>query len=328
MAPQPLAISHSTIAAGALGTEIARLWGLAGGVRCELLSRGVNDYYIVQHGATRYASRLLRHNFRPPERNRYEAALMRFYKERGFAVCAPIPAIDGEVLQEVLAPEGTRVLSLFPWLRGPTVSRDPRPEMAERLGAMVAQMHLAAPDFLPPQPVVVDIPAFFAERLPALRSTMAERPDDLAYYTWMMERVSDALRRVDPTLVPRGATHNDITAENAILDANDRPTLIDWDNAGEDFLAKELTHFTWRNIYLNQNARQNIDFMNGYESVRQLNATERSLMPLFLLSRHLNIMTAMAQMVNVMGHAGVGYAHSLDRFKSLVEEAARDAGLD
>ena len=325
---KPLAISHSTIDADALGGEIARVWELKGSLRCELLSRGVNDYYIVQHEGTRYAARLLRHNFRSPERTRYEAALVRFFKERGFAVCAPIPAPDGDVLHEVLAPEGPRVLSLVPWLRGPAVSRDPRPELSERLGAMVAQMHMAGPDFVPPTPVVVDIPAFFAERLPALQRTMAERPDDLAYYTRLMARVSDALRRIDPARVPRGPTHNDITAETAILDADDRPTLIDWDNCGEDFLAKELTHFTWRNIYLDQNTRQNIDFQKGYESVRPLMAAERALMPLFLLSRHLNIIAAMAAMVNVMGHAGVGYAHSLDRFKGLVRDAARDAGLD
>lgn len=328
MTPQPLAISHSTIDANALGGEVARLWGMRGGLRCELLARGVNDYYIVQHGDTRYAARLLRHNFRPPLRNHYEAAIMRFYKERGFAVCAPIPAGDSEVLQEVLAPEGPRILSLFPWLQGNTLSRDGRLDLIERLGAMVAQMHLAAPQFRTAEPYIVDMPAFFRERAPALRSMLAERPDDAAYYEKLIVRLSDALRRIDPAEVPRGATHNDITAENAILDATGQPTLIDWDNAGEDFFAKELTHFTWRITYLNHDRRQIDAYLKGYEGVRPLNAQERALMPLFLLSRHLNILSAMAGMVNVMGHAAVGFSHSLDRFAQLIREAARDAGLD
>lgn len=328
MPPQPLAISHSTVDAPALGAVVARLWKLDGAVRCELLSRGVNDYYILQHGDRRYAARLLRHNFRTPARNRYEAALMRFYHERGFAACAPVPAPGGAVMHTVLAPEGERVLSLFPWLTGTTLSRDPRLEKVRELGAMVAQMHLAAPDFRPPDPVTVDMPAFFAERMPALTRMLAERPDDIALYARLIERVSDALRRIDPARVPRGATHNDITAENALLGANDRPTLIDWDNAGEDFLAKELTHFTWRNVYLDRDPRQNAEFLAGYESVRPLNTEEHALLPLFLLSRHLNILSAMAAMVNVMGHGGVGFSTSLDRFALLIRAAARDAGLD
>jgi Ser/Thr protein kinase RdoA (MazF antagonist) len=328
MTPQPLAISHSTVDANALGGAVARLWGMQGGLRCELLSRGVNDYYIVQHGGARYAARLLRHNFRSPLRNRYEAAIMRFYKERGFAVCAPIPASDGEVLQEVLAPEGPRMLSLFPWLQGVPLSRDGRLDLFEKLGAMVAQMHLAAPQFRVAEPYIVDMPTFFRDREPALRSMLAEQPDDDAYFARLIDRLGEAYRRIDPAQVPRGATHNDITAENAILDADGRPTLIDWDNAGEDFFAKELTHFTWRITYLNQDRRQIDAFLKGYEGVRPLKAQERALMPLFLLSRHLNILSAMAAMVNVMGHAAVGYAHSLDRFAQLIREAARDAGLD
>lgn len=320
-------ITHSIVAAQAIEGEVARRWGLAGTVYCELMSRGVNDYYMVRHGSALYAARLMRHKLRPRPRAEYEALIARFYFDRGFAVTAPIAASDGKFVHEVLAPEGVRYLSLFTWAEGKMMSRDGRPAVAERLGATVARMHLAAPEFRPPHPFVVDVPSYLRERVSALIRMVEDHPEDRTYYPPLIERVAIALAAIDRQRIPNGATHNDIHVDNVLVAEDGTPTIIDWDNCGEDFFARDLTHFLWRNIYSGQGADISTAFMRGYEAVRPLTTAERDLMPLLLLGRHLGILVGIAGQVNVVGHTAVGYAHSLPRFRTLVRDAARAAGL-
>ncbi|MBM3505319.1 MAG: hypothetical protein FJX65_15770 [Alphaproteobacteria bacterium] len=319
-------ITHSIVAATAIEREIARRWGLADPY-CELMSRGVNDYYLVRSGDKLFAARLMRHNLRPAARNRYEAALARFYFDRGFAVTAPIPARDGELIQEVLAPEGSRTLVLFTWAEGQPMSRDERPEVAERLGATVARMHQVAPEFKIAERYRVDMAAYLREKLPALRPMIADHAEDSAYYPALIERVARALDSISAGKVPSGATHNDVHVDNVIVTADGTPTIIDWDNAGDDYFAKELTHFTWRNIYAGRGEEKSRAFLRGYESVRPLTKDEKELMPLFLLTRHLNILCGQAGQINFIGHTAVGYVHSLPRYRTLIRAAAKDAGF-
>jgi Ser/Thr protein kinase RdoA (MazF antagonist) len=319
-------ITHSIVAATAIEAEIGRRWGLERPY-CELMSRGVNDYYLVRSAGQLYAARLMRHKLRSDLRNRYEAQLARFYFDRGFRVTAPIPGLDGELVHHVLAPEGPRALSLFTWAEGRPMSRDERPIVAERLGAMVARMHRVAHEFRIAERHVVDKANYIRERVPALQRMLADHPEDRAYYPPLIERVAHALDAIDRKLIPFGATHNDIHVDNVLVGDDGEPTIIDWDNSGDDYFAKELTHFLWRNVYAGRGEEQSRAFLRGYEAVRPLSADEKALMPLFLLARHFNILCGMAAQVNVVGHTAVGYNHSLPRYRVLIGAAAKEAGF-
>lgn len=317
-------ITHSILRADALAEVIAKAYDLGGPVHCELMARGVNDIYLVRAAGTRYAARVLRHKFRTEDQVRYEMDLIRFYGAQGIGVSAPQATRQGETFVPVQALEGTRYLTVFSWAPGGPMAHACPPEDARRLGATVARMHLAAADFAAPATVVADTIPSFRTKAPALMAMVGGDSAAGRLYTDLLEKAIDRLEALD---LPRGACHGDIHTHNVFRAADGALTFIDWDNCGEDFFAKELMHFIWRNEYLGVNSALNDAFLAGYESVRPFSTEERAQLPFFLTVRHLFILCGMAGMINVVGRSAIGYQHQLSRFYDLIQEPARDAGL-
>lgn len=317
-------ITHSILRADALGDVIAGAYDLGGPVHCELLARGVNEVYLVRAGGRRYAARVLRRNFRTRDQVRYEMALIRFHAARGLDAAVPLVTRDGDTFVSVTALEGERFLSLFTWADGAPMARTATSADAHRLGATVAKMHRAVAAFSPPVAVAVDAPAFMADRTPALLSMVGETSEAGRLYVDLMDKCAARLRTLD---LPRGACHGDIHTHNVFLADDGTLRFIDWDNCGDDFFAKELLHFVWRNDYLGRGRDLSRAFLAGYETERPFSADERAHLPFFLVVRHLVILCGMAGMINIVGRSAIGYAHQLSRFHELIRTPAREAGL-
>lgn len=317
-------ITHSILRADALAAVIAQAYDLGSAVHCELMARGVNDIYLVRAADTRYAARVLRHNFRTKNQVRYEMDLIRFYAGRGIAVSAPQPTHDDETFVPVQALEGERYLSLFAWAPGGPMAHGCTPAHAHRLGATVAKMHLAAGEFAAPATVMADTIPAFQNKAPALMAMVGGDSTAGRLYTDLLRKTVDRLQALD---LPQGACHGDIHTHNVFRDEGGTLTFIDWDNCGADFFAKELMHFVWRNDYLGIDPALNHAFLAGYETVRTLHDDERAQLPFFLTVRHLFILCGMAGMINVVGRSAIGYQHQLSRFYDLIQKPARDAGL-
>ncbi|NQV79560.1 MAG: phosphotransferase [Alphaproteobacteria bacterium] len=325
MTPIPeIPITHSILRADALAEAIGVDYDLGGPVYAELMSRGVNDVYLVRAGQRRFAARVLRHKFRTEDQVRYEMALIRFHANHGLDAAVPVATRGGDDFITVLAPEGPRHLSLFTWAAGAPMARHGTPNEAHRLGGIVARMHGVAEGFQPPAPVDVDTPAFMARNRVALMTMVGAGSVEGKLYAALMDRAS---AKLEGLVVPYGACHGDIHTHNVFLADDGRLTFLDWDNCGADFFAKELMHFVWRNDYLGVAPNINAAFLEGYNAVRPLSADERALLPFFLTVRHLFILCGMAGMINVVGRSAVGYSHQLSRFHDLIQQPAREAGL-
>ena len=317
-------ITHSILRADAVAAVIGTEYDLGGPVYAELLSRGVNEVYLVRVGNERFAARVLRHRFRTEDQVRYEMALIRFHAGYGLEASVPLATRTGADFVTVIAPEGPRYLSLFTWADGAPMARHGDAEDACRLGGVVARMHSVAMAFQPPAPVAVDSSAFMARHRSALMVMVGSDSVAGRLYADLIDRAS--ARRADLAL-PYGACHGDIHTHNVFLGAGGRLTFLDWDNCGADFFAKELMHFVWRNDYLDVAPDINVAFMAGYDAVRPLSSEEREHLQFFLAVRHLFILCGMAGMINIVGRSAVGYSHQLSRFYDLIQRPAREAGL-
>ena len=317
-------ITHSILRADALAEVIADRYDLGGSVYAELLSRGVNDVYLLHVDGARYVARVLRAGFRSLDQVIYEMALIRFHVGHGLDAAAPVPDRTGNDFITVAALEGDRFVSVFSWAEGAPMARHASPDDAFRLGGRVARMHEHARRFVPPADVHVDTSSFLARHRPALMEMVDGNSTAGRLYADLIGKVSARLNELD---VPYGACHGDIHTHNVFLSGAGRLTFLDWDNCGADFFAKELMHFVWRNDYLGVDPGLNEAFLAGYDAERPLSAAERDLLPFFLTVRHLFILCGMAGMINVVGRSAVGYAHQLARFEALIKEPARRAGL-
>lgn len=204
------------------------------------------------------------------------------------------------------------------------MARQGTTEDAHRLGATVAGMHLAAAEFAPPATVHADTIPAFRDKAPALMAMVGADTPAGRLYAELLEKAADRLGALD---LPRGPCHGDIHTHNVFLASDGTLTFIDWDNCGEDFFAKELMHFVWRNVYLGVDDAFDDAFLAGYESVRPFTKEERAQLPFFMTVRHLFILCGMAGMINVVGRSAIGYQHQLSRFYELIQQPARDAGL-
>jgi Ser/Thr protein kinase RdoA (MazF antagonist) len=190
-----IATVHSVVDASALGVEIKAHWGLAEPFRCELLTRGMNDVYLVRSRGERYAARVWRAGRQSGPKVTWELEYLRHLKRKAMPVIAAVPNRQGELSFAVEAPEGERQVCLFEWADGWPFADDPKPAMAARIGAAVARMHIEGRDFQAKSPRPIDFAGMIRTLYPALAARLDDRAEDRRFY----DRLADAIpRRLEP----------------------------------------------------------------------------------------------------------------------------------
>ena len=319
-------VSHSILDAGALAREVAARYDIAAPGHCELVSRGTNDIYQLSSGGGTYCIRVARANWRTDEEIGLQHTLALHLAAHAIPVAAPLTAQDSSTMFCVEAPEGTRPIALFPWLPGVLLADVLDEDRAAAAGALVGRMHTVVASFRPDWHHPMDDMGTIRMRLPALQDMIANRTGETAFYESVVTALTEALAKIDAARVARGFIHGDVHLENAVVSDDGTIALIDFDNCGEDFLAKELASFTWRNTYIGLAEPNNEAFRAGYAGERALSPEEAQLAPLFELMRNLFILTGHATNVNKAGRT-VGILHDLDAFAALTRRYASAAGL-
>ena len=318
-------IVHSIIDARALGLAIAEHFDL-GAVHCELLTRGMNDVYLVRAKGTKYAARVWRTSWRSEDDVRYELELLNHLDARGIAVPAPVPSSRGRDYFVVDAPEGPRCVALFRWIEGKSYGEAPDPAVAPRLGTAVAEMHLAGRDFVASVERPIHRAESFGSALPALEHLAAHRPDDIVFYRKVRDGIRAALASIGDGEVAIGPTHGDMHAFNAFVAPDGALTILDFDSCGVGYWAHELVSFQW-SAEKSRFGQAVIDgYFAGYESVRPLGDRERELLPLFLIAKEFGYLCGFAANVDAIGHVAFRWP-GLGWFAESVRRHATEAGL-
>ena len=319
-------IIHSVLDAAAVGDKIAAHFELPGPVHCELLTRGMNDVYLLRSGGRRYASRIWRHGFRDEAKVAYELAFLDHLKRACLPVVAALRTRDGGFHVPVRAPEGGRYLALFEWAEGAPYGADPDAGGARSIGAIIAQIHLAGADFKPAEPRFVDRSGAFASELPDLLRMVAHRPEDIDYYPQAVAAIEEALAPVDAAGAAFGPGHGDFHLYNAFVAESGETVILDFDNCGEDHYVQELMSFAWANHYVGVGKDITQAFIDGYNAVRPLSGAEVDLLPAFLAAKELRFLCGFAANVNAVGHTPL-LNPNLDWFAKNVRKHVANAGL-
>jgi len=320
MDDQTLPIIHSILDAPALGRVIQKHWGLSEPFHCELLTRGMNDVYLVRSGQTRYAARCWRSEGFADGGVDYELKLLDFLDRDGLPVVAPVLAKDGSWSTEVMAPEGARPVALFRWVNGGPLHDHPNPvPYARYLGELFARMHLATARFHPTPTRFADYAGKIRRGWPNVQRLCRHRPDDLRFHEKAITAVADGLQRLDRSALPWAHTHGDIHAHNALIDGQGRMIIMDFDSGGEDFMAQELVSLVWAGRKNGFPLPAIQAFLDGYDSVRPRTLEERRLEPLFMAGKEMRYFCGFAGAVNAIGHKPFRYP-GLDWFAASVRK--------
>ncbi len=302
MTANVLPVAHSILDSPALRTRIGEAYDLPEPLHCELLTRGMNDVYLVRAGKTEYASRVWRAGFRSEDDVAYETALLKFLDDNGVPVPAALPSRNGALYIPLDAPEGRRHLSVFRWAPGRPFADAPNEATAHELGAMFGRVHLLAKDFAPAKVRHVGGSQQLRDGVAAVQRMVAHRDGEAAWYARAAKALADALDALPEEAAPTGPIHGDFHIYNAFID-DGRIVLLDFDNCGVDHWSSELASFIWANHYVGGiDEAINDAFVAGYESERPLAARERDLMPLFYAAKELRFLIGFAENVNAVGH--------------------------
>lgn len=307
-------IQRSVLAAHTLVDRVLTSYNLGPSVTCHLLSRGLNDVYLVNTSAAPDAPdqtgtpdvpaappanrkailRVYTSGWRTPAQIDAEIALLDLLAANDLAAPRVIRRKDGGTRQALAAPEGERHAVLFSFVEGTPALRFTT-RQCTAWGKLLACFHnLAdkkAPAYDRPR---FDLAALIDEPLTRLESftPYAAYTEDIAYLKQIGGVLKNEVSSLPTDKPAWGLCHGDVTLSNVLFNADDKPTLIDFDLCGYGWRVYDIATLMWAfvvdetTIY---KGRQNVRdaFLEGYQSERKLSKTELNALPYFVLLRHL-----------------------------------------
>ena len=208
----------------------------------------------------------------------------------GCAVPATIHDRDGSAFREV---DG-KAVALIEFLPGVSPTR-PTSAQAHSVGASLARVHLAAMHFTPRRE---------NDLAPAAMATTLHRCDIEALgqidsrLPTTLSRAQDLVARW-PAELPRSIIHSDLFPDNVLMVGNSVSGMIDFYFAAHDMMAYDLavTHAAW---CFDGSGEHFVDalgkaLIEGYESVRPLNAEEREALPILAQGACLRFVASRAE---------------------------------
>jgi Ser/Thr protein kinase RdoA (MazF antagonist) len=210
----------------------------------------------------------------------YELELLRFVRERGVSVAAPVARRDGGLLGAVQTEAGTRYCALFEFAEG-AIRGDLTPEQGWTVGRTLAEFHRAADEFQPSRPEYsrydMDLRYLLEQPVELVDQFQTEhgRPGTGRFKDGFSE-VRERVRALPRDGGRYGVTHGDPHRGNVAVTEDGGVTLFDFDHGG----------FGWRGYDLavcmgSGGPEDREPRIAGYESVRPISGQERDLLPVF-----------------------------------------------
>ena len=320
--------AHTILDAVALGEAINVYYGLGQPSNCELLHRGMNDFYLVRAAGAKYVAQVWRPNLTPVNKVDYQMDFMLHLDAGGVPLPVPQRGTDGSGHIIVAGPEGDRPVALFRFVEGRAFSSDPTESVSRKMGVIFGQIHtLSAAWSKTKKGRLIDREAGVVSSFPYLEKLAAHRPDDIAYYREVADAVAAGYRATkEADEVPSGAIHGDFHIHNAFVRTGDDVTIMDFDACGLDYFVQELMSYRW-SIEKNDLPMKLWDiFLEGYETVRPLSDVERRHIPLFLVGKEFQYLCGFSRAVNAIGHVAFHFP-GFDWFAESVRRHVDDAKL-
>jgi Ser/Thr protein kinase RdoA (MazF antagonist) len=287
-------VTDSTLCASSLLEQVLSQYDLGNIKRCRLHHRGLNDTYKVECSEDRtYFLRIYRAGWRSREQIETEIAILQHLARQKVNVSTVVSRTDAQVLTPLDCAEGRRFGALFTSAPGKEVDREAyTDELAATYGEAAATIHSAADDFKgrPLRPAL-DLAELFERPLHVVTSTLAHRPEDVAYIDGLGERLR---RRIEGMAgLEIGFCHGDFHGRNA-CQKDGSFTFYDFDCCGWGYRAYDLAVFPWA-FAVSGSASERIAamgraFLKGYAQRRSVAAIDVDAIPAFVAIRQIWLM--------------------------------------
>jgi len=258
---------------------------LDGIVFCSVLNVGINDIYLVEAKAEKFALRLSRaeHDMAADEFC-FELEWLEFLHQHGVPVSYPIRRSDNLLLGSIKSPEGPRYATLFSYAEGTT---DMNEEQAYILGRALAKLHLVSDTFVTTlNRVTLDRQNLIDGPIQTIKESFdASMDEEVNYLNFLSKELKDRLESIEKTEGVFGIVAGDVHGYNQHFTENNQLTMFDFEFCAYGYRIYDLATFRW------SRGSDNLElwhaFLDGYQSIRVLNKTEIESIDAFVKIRNL-----------------------------------------
>jgi len=286
-------VQFSVLSSRALEETILSEYSIKKPFKCKFFTPGLNDIYIVKTPEDTYYLRVSIYNWRTKEELEAEIELLNYLHNCGISIATPVSDNEGAYIQEINAPEGIRHAVLFTEAKGEK-NDNPSQEQNYLLGCIVAQIHDYTDKInLSRNRFEIGLKHLVDDPLKIIKPYMSHRPNDFYYLEDTGHQlkifVNETLSKCKPEY---GICHGDMHHGNIHFENDGAITLFDFDCFGYGWRAYDIAVYLWHQ-QLNRPAsekddpkqKQWEDFLEGYNSVRQLNSNELKAIKAFVAIR-------------------------------------------
>ena len=267
----------STLSAKELGEFIKDQYQLKKAFKCELFRTGMNHTYFLSNNIDKYVLRVYSHNWRTKSEVLEEIKLLKLLKENDLSVSIPIQDKNGEFIQEINAPEGTRHAVLFSFAQGSKI-RFMDNETCFEIGALMGKFHNLTSNKIIDREYyhkksLVELPyehlkKFFSDKLPEME---------------FIKELQQNFRDSDFDNTQNGIVHMDIWYDNMAVTDKKEITFFDFDFCGNGHQILDVAYFCKQLFFIEPDKKiyesKVQSFLNGYLKDNALSKKELRLIP-------------------------------------------------
>ena len=259
---------------------------------CEVIDRGTGQGQVSRYEICTSRERWMAKMYPPSSPTQrdwlqYECELLHALKQHGFPVADSTDTISGDRFTTIQ----DRPLILYEWAEG-YIQWPPTPENAQKLGRVLAEMHLAVSNYSSPVTPrqynidrLVDHPLRLLE--PFAESGSAEWKELLR----LTDLIRSKIANVPLNSETFGPIHGDMHQGNCFFRDDGQLGVFDFGLCGVGYRTYDLTGFLWPmrdDTILQPEMREACDnFIDGYRSVRPLTQAEEDSLMAFIQVRTL-----------------------------------------
>jgi Ser/Thr protein kinase RdoA (MazF antagonist) len=284
-------VHSSLLSPQALVTQVLSLYELQAPVSCFLLTRGINDTYLVLAGRNKYILRVYTAGDHTISEVGAELDILATIYQHGVNTAIALPRRDGQCITVLHVPEGERYTVLFSFLEGqPIHQHQLTSEQHRQAGTQLAQLHILLDAHLPT-----------VDRSKHDLTTLIDHPlaTILNFTLFTHDRnqrqfLKDVVEKIKVRLFglndfSYGICHGDYLTGNLLW--NDRQlAVLDFDFSAYNWRVYDLATYIWMQALGQpdlERLRQDVirPFMAGYQSTRTIGKAEQEAVLIFVLVR-------------------------------------------
>ena len=271
----------STLSEKELGNFIKEKYQLSENFDCKLFRTGVNHTYFISDDETKFVFRVYCHNWRTKREIEQELELLMLLKNNFLTISHPIADINGNLIQEINAPEGIRYAVLFSYAEGEKM-RFMSNKTCFSIGSLMAKIHNITQN-KKIERVNYDSEILLTKAYQHLKPFFDENLDEMKFLKEIESKTPKRFQEFINSKNTEGIVHLDIWYDNLSVNNENEITIFDFDNCGNGLLILDVGYFLKQLFFIesdkNEYELKAKSFLNGYQKTRNLSKKEIELIP-------------------------------------------------